>query len=169
MSGGWLVFVFVSALTESFHDMIVSQTVSFRFTSHPDVSGFFVFNMAELAIPEAAIQKLGHAFSFLCSPICFQGAQAHEEGGAVCIGRRFPDRNRPALFGRNGCLRDVLIDSLGIAAFCALQRKKHTAKHTKPAVCDRRRLFIYYGLSICFMNDTFIDSHDQIDNRTKHI
>lgn len=34
-------------------------------------------------------------------------------------------------FGRNGCLRDVLIDSLGIAAFCALQRKKHTAKHTK--------------------------------------
>ena len=73
LAAGWLVFVFVSALTESFHDMIVSQTVSFRFTSHPDVSGFFVFDMAELAIPEAAIQKLGHAFSFLCSPICFQG------------------------------------------------------------------------------------------------
>lgn len=99
LAAGWLVFVFVSALTESFHDMIVSQTVSFRFTSHPDVSGFFVFNMAELAIPEAAIQKLGHAFSFFCARLfVFQGAQAHEEGGAVCIGRRFPDRNRPALF-----------------------------------------------------------------------
>lgn len=99
LAAGWLVFVFISALTESFHDMIVTRTVAFRFTPHPDVSGFFVFDLAELAIPEAAIQKLGTRFRFLCSPICFfQRAQEHEEGGAVCIGRRVFDRNRPALF-----------------------------------------------------------------------
>ncbi|AIU83554.1 putative integral inner membrane protein [Bacillus velezensis UCMB5036] len=132
LAAGWLVFVFVSALTESFHDMVVSQTVSFRFTPHPDVSGFFVFDMAELAIPEAAIQKLGHAFSFfVLAYLFFRERRRMKRAVLYALAAAFLTEIVQLFFGRNGCLRDVLIDSLGIAAFCALQRKKHTAKHTK--------------------------------------
>ncbi|MHC8661164.1 VanZ family protein [Bacillus amyloliquefaciens] len=132
LAAGWLVFVFISALTESFHDMIVTQTVAFRFTPHPDVSGFFVFDLAELAIPEAAIQKLGHAFSFfVLTYLFFRERRSMKRAVLYALAAAFLTEIVQLFFGRNGCLRDVLIDGLGTAAFCALQRKKLTAKHTK--------------------------------------
>ncbi|WP_438420804.1 VanZ family protein [Bacillus siamensis] len=132
LAAGWLVFIFISALTESFHDMIVTQTMAFRFTPHPDASGFFVFDMAELTVPEAAIQKLGHAFSFfVLTCLFFREHRRMKRAVLYALAAAFLSEIVQLFFGRNGCLRDVLIDSLGIAAFCVLQRKKHTAKHTK--------------------------------------
>lgn len=131
----WLVFVFISALTESFHDMVVSQTVAFRFTLHPDAAGFFSFDLAELAIPEAAIQKLGHAFSFfVLAYLFFRQRRCVKRAVLGALAFAFLTEIVQLYFGRNGCLRDVLIDSIGIAAFYFLYA---AAKRRKPSVSDK--------------------------------
>ncbi len=74
LAAGWLVFIFISALTESFHDMIVTQTMAFRFTPHPDASGFFVFDMRSSPYLKRRFKSSGTRFPFLCSPVCFSGS-----------------------------------------------------------------------------------------------
>ncbi len=61
---GWIFFILLSVCTESFSGMVVSQTVAFHFQPHPDLSQFLVMDFTELTVPEAFIQKIGHAFSF---------------------------------------------------------------------------------------------------------
>ncbi|KXZ20628.1 hypothetical protein AXI59_14470 [Bacillus nakamurai] len=129
---GWLIFLLISTLTESFHDMAVSQTVAFRFTPHPDAAGFFSVDLAELAIPEAAVQKLGHAFSFFVLAYLFFRQRRHVKRAVLgALAFAFLTEIVQLYFGRNGALRDVLIDSIGIAAFyflyAAAKRRKHSA------------------------------------------
>lgn len=97
LAAGWLVFVFVSALTESFHGCVADGVLPFHAPS-----GCVRF----LCVRYGGARNTGsgdskaraRVFIFCARLFVFQREQAHEEGGAVCIGRRFPDRNRPALF-----------------------------------------------------------------------
>lgn len=127
---GWIFFILLSVCTESFSDMVMSQTVAFHFHPHPDLYQFLDMDFTQLTTPEAVIQKIGHAFSFFVLTYllwkqwsCIKWASAGAFVFAV-----FTEIIQ-LFFSRNGCIRDVLIDSVGIALFLGLfviaKRKKH--------------------------------------------
>ncbi|MCY8488896.1 VanZ family protein [Bacillus atrophaeus] len=127
---GWTIFILISTCTESFHDMVVSQTVAFRFRPNPDPSDFLAFDITELADPEATIQKLGHAFSFfVLTYLLMKQWGSVKTAAAGSLAFAFFTEIVQLFFSRNGCIRDVLIDSIGIALFWLLlvfaRRRKH--------------------------------------------
>ncbi|WP_276731860.1 VanZ family protein [Bacillus sp. (in: firmicutes)] len=127
---GWTLFILLSVCTDSFSGMVVSQTVAFHVQPHPDLSRFLDMDFTELAIPEALIQKTGHAFSFfVLTYLLWKQRGSVKSAAAGSFAFAFFTEVLQLFFSRNGCIRDVLIDTVGIVLFCGLfvlaKRRKH--------------------------------------------
>lgn len=127
---GWIFFILLSVCTESFSGMVVSQTVAFHFEQTPDLSQFAVMDLTELAVPEAFIQKIGHAFSFfVLTYLLWKQLGSIRAAAAASFAFAFFTEVLQLFFSRNGCIRDVLIDTVGILLFYGLlvlaKRRKH--------------------------------------------
>ncbi|MBY4602679.1 MULTISPECIES: VanZ family protein [Bacillus] len=127
---GWIFFILLSVCTESFSGMVVSQTVAFHFQPHPDLSQFLDMDFTELAVPVALIQKIGHAFSFfVLTYLLWKQRGSIKTAAAGSCAFAFITEVLQLFFSRNGCIRDVLIDTVGIVLFCGLymlaKRRKH--------------------------------------------
>ncbi|MFP7231213.1 VanZ family protein [Bacillus subtilis] len=127
---GWIFFILLSVCTESFSGMVVSQTVAFHFEPNPDLSQFAVMDLTELAVPEAFIQKIGHAFSFfVLTYLLWKQLGSIRTAAAASFAFAFFTEVLQLFFRRNGCIRDVLIDTVGILLFYGLlvlaKRRKH--------------------------------------------
>ncbi|MCY8310235.1 VanZ family protein [Bacillus vallismortis] len=128
--GGWTLFMLLSVCTESFSGMVLTQTVAFHFQPRPDLSQFLVMDVAELAVPEAFIQKIGHVFSFfVLTYLLWKQRCGIKLAAAGLFVFAFFTEVLQLFFSRNGCMRDVLIDAVGIGLFCGLyvlaKRRKH--------------------------------------------
>lgn len=118
---GWIFFILLSVCTESFSGMVVSQTVAFHFQPHPDLSQFLVMDFTELTVPEAFIQKIGHAFSFfVLTYLLWKQRGSIRSAAAGSFAFAFFTEVLQLFFSRNGCIRDVLIDAVGIGLFYGL-------------------------------------------------
>lgn len=118
---GWIFFILLSVCTESFSGMVVSQTVAFHFQPHPDLSQFLVMDFTELTVPEAFIQKIGHAFPFfVLTYLLWKQRGSIRSAAAGSFAFAFFTEVLQLFFSRNGCIRDVLIDAVGIGLFYGL-------------------------------------------------
>lgn len=127
---GWILFILISVCTESFSGMVMSQTVAFHFQPHPDLSHVLDMDFTELTIPEVAIQKSGHAFSFfVLTYLLWKQIGSIKLAIAVSFMFAFFTEVLQLFFSRGGCIRDVLIDAVGIVLFYGIfvlvKRKNH--------------------------------------------
>ncbi|MDO3659936.1 VanZ family protein [Bacillus sp. C28GYM-DRY-1] len=118
---GWILFILLSVCTESFSGMIVSRTVAFHFQPYPDLSPFLDIDFTELTVPVALIQKIGHVFSFfVLTYLLLKQWGSIKSSAAGSFAFAFFTEVLQLFFSRNGCIRDVLIDTVGIVLFCGL-------------------------------------------------
>ncbi|MEC1595586.1 VanZ family protein [Bacillus spizizenii] len=127
---GWTLFILLSVCTESFSSMIISQTVAFHFQPHPDLSQFLDIDLIELTVPAALIQKIGHVFSFfVLTYLLWKQRGSIKSAAAGSFAFAFFTEVLQLFFSRNGCIRDVLIDTVGIVLFCGLYVLAKWRKH----------------------------------------
>ncbi|MCY9375291.1 VanZ family protein [Bacillus sp. T17B1] len=118
---GWILFILLSVCTESFSGMIVSRTVAFHFQPYPDLSPFLDIDFTELTVPVALIQKIGHVFCFfVLTYLLLKQWGSIKSSAAGSFAFAFFTEVLQLFFSRNGCIRDVLIDTVGIVLFCGL-------------------------------------------------
>ncbi|MGG3571748.1 VanZ family protein [Bacillus gobiensis] len=111
-------FMLVLICTESFQLLMRYHHVSFNLHKNPNLSSFFDFNFAEFQSNDVVIQKAGHTLCFFILVILFTlYFRSLKSAVAVSIAFAFFTEIVQMFFGRHGCLRDVIIDSIGIFLF----------------------------------------------------
>ncbi|MGG1246317.1 VanZ family protein [Bacillus spizizenii] len=127
---GWILFILLSVCTESFSGMIVSRTVAFHFQPYPDLSPFLDIDFTELTVPVALIQKIGHVFCFfVLTYLLLKQWGSIKSSAAGSFAFAFFTEVLQLFFSRNGCIRDVLINTIGIVLFCGLYVLAKWRKH----------------------------------------
>lgn len=111
-------FMLVLICTESFQLLIRYHHVSFNLHKNPDLSSFFDFNFAEFQSNDVVLQKVGHAICFFILVILLTlYFRSLKSAVTVSVAFAFFTEIVQLFFGRHGCLRDVIIDSIGIFLF----------------------------------------------------
>jgi VanZ family protein len=114
----FMAFMLVLICTESFQLFMRYQYVSFDLHKNPDLSSFFQFNFAEFQSNDVVIQKAGHTFCFFILVIMLTFYfRSLKNAVTVSVAFAFFTEIIQLFFGRHGCLRDVVIDSIGILLF----------------------------------------------------
>lgn len=162
--------------------MVVSQTVAFHFQPHPDLSQFLVMDFTELTVPEAFIQKkIGHAFSFFVLTYLLwkqRGSIRSAAAGsfAFAFSQKFFSSSSAGMVVSGMCSSMLLELGCFMVYMCwRSEENKRCMRNIKAGCLDfRRRLLSFLEILIGwffrqFIDNGFVDPHDQIDERAKQI
>lgn len=121
----WATVLLINTWVESLEQLLSLKSVRFHWVTHPDYWSFFNFNDLTMIHQYFVVIKLGHFTGFaIMDLLLFRLLGKHKWAIAISVLFALFTEILQLIFGRDGRLYDLIIDSLGILSVTLLLKKR---------------------------------------------
>ncbi|WP_171050969.1 VanZ family protein [Bacillus sp. BHET2] len=122
----YMGILFCLTCTESLHEFVEHQALTFQWTGDPELKSFINFTDYPFSNPSYIKQKVGHAFCFFWLAYSFILVLRNQYMIFFCsVSYALFTESAQLFFSRTGCLLDVGYDTAGILMFFVVYRILH--------------------------------------------